>query len=275
MNPRLSSRAFALFAVNFAVLLGAPLRAGGGLHLVGVEEQHRATPAAPLIAGQPATLEILIPPGVAADTLRPHARQFAGAIGAPISLDAEILPSAAIEDTRLIRVRLTPPAVQRVTSLALWLGEFGPVGLTVFPATQPRADLPSLAEALQASRLRLAVCGQGTELRDFLRAHSLDFEDFGTDAPDRLTDDTLLLGALRREDWDRLSGPRAGGHLIGFFPEPALVPGVYTRTDPAARRQLTKVTLPLLSLLPTDPRARETFHQILLQALSPAPSPSR
>lgn len=261
---------------SFAVALlalAAPLAAlaGGGLHLVGVEEQTRAEPSAPLVSGRAATLEILIPPGEDLAKLRPRLRQLAGAISAELPAEMTILPSAAIPDNRVARVRLVPPAVGRVTRLGLWLGEFGPVALTVFPAADKREDIAPLAEALDASRLRLAVCGRSAELRDYLRSQSLEFDDLGPDAPDRLPADTVLLGELLAEDWERLSGPRETGRLIAFVDEPALLPGVYSQPDASARRRFAKVTLPLAPLLATDPRARETLHRLLLDFLPAAP----
>ncbi len=161
-RPMKTPRLFAA-PLLFLGMLGAtaPLRAGGGLHLVGVEEQTRFEAPAPLLAGQPATLELLIPPQVDPATLRPRVRQLAGALGAPLAVDAVILPSAAIEDTRVIRLRLTPSSVQRVTRLALWLGEFGPVALTVFPAADKREDLPPSPPAVSASPSGACKRGRG------------------------------------------------------------------------------------------------------------------
>ncbi|MEY4488963.1 MAG: hypothetical protein RIQ79_1471 [Verrucomicrobiota bacterium] len=241
--------------------------AGGGLNLLGVEEQSRVESSAPLVAGLPATLQILLPPGTSASDLAPRFLQLAGTIARPLPVEAVILPNET--DARVLRLRLTPPAVKRVTRLQLWLGQVGPVDLVVFPPAEKREDLAPLAEALAASRLRLIVCGPSRELRAYLRGQSLEFEDFGADAPEHLAPDTLLLGELASEDWGRLTrDPRAPAtaRLLAFMSEPTLLPGVYTQAAVA-----TKVTLPLVPLLSTDPRARETLHQLLLQVLPAAP----
>ena len=229
-------------------------------------------PAA-LVAGQAVTLELLLPDGHAREPLSPVFRQLsaAGGIAAPLTLDASLAPAAADDDGRLARLRMVPPEVTRVTRLGLWLGESGPLLLTVFPAARPRPDLAPVADALAASRLRLALCGPGRELRAHLRAEGLAFEDLGTEVPDHAPDGALLLATLRPEEWERLAA-RPGGALLAFVEELSPLPGVYARLDGPGQRSLVKVTLPLAARLAGDPRARETFHRLLLQSLS-SPQP--
>jgi hypothetical protein len=242
----------------------------GGLTLIAVEEQARAEPAAPLVAGQPATLHILIPSGEAATDLQPRFVQLAGAMARPLELATSVLPGDV--DSRVVRLRMTPPAVVRFTRLQLWLGPFGPLGVVVFPAGDPREDLSPLAAALEASRLRVLVAGAAPGLREFLRSRSLDFDDHGAGLPRQLSADTVLMGDFTPDDWERLTrDPATRGHLIAFMGEAALLPGIYLQSDPVARRHFAKITLPLTPLLATDPRARETLHTLLLQILLPAP----
>ncbi len=246
--------------------------AGGGLNLIGIEEQNRAEPVAPLVSGQPATLQFLPPPDSSASDLIPRFLQLAGSVARPLTVEAVVLPNDA--DPRVLRLRCTPPTVKRVTRLQLWLGQSGPVELLVFPATEKREDLVPLAEALAASRLSLVVCGRSRELRAYLRAQALEFEDLGTDAPDHLAPDTVLLGELGHEDWERLvRDPRtpANARLLAFVSDPVLLPGVYAQPVAPGGVVATKITLPLVPLLPTDPRARETLHLLLLQTLPAAP----
>ncbi len=266
----------AILRLSLALAFAHPVFAAGGLHLLGVEEQTRAESApAALVAGQPSTLQILVPADTAPADLAPRFAQLAGAIARPLAVEAELLPHPA--DARVARLRLTPPAVTRVTRLALWLGPHGPQTLVVFPAAgaRPREDLAPLADLVSAAQLRILVCGPSVELRAHLRAEKIPFDDQGADPPDRLDADTLLLGHLAAEDWERLSTDRrapASAHLLAFIDDPALLPGVYVQRDPAGRRHLAKITLPLATLLSTDPRARETFHTLLRQALPPLPS---
>lgn len=250
------------------------------LHLLGIEERPpAASTVVALVAGESCTLQILVPADASLAGLSPRFVQLAGAIARPLVVEAEVLPGHA--DARVARLRLTPPAVTRVTRLELWLGPHGPQSLVVFPAasaTHPRKDLAPLAELVSASGLRILVCGPSAELRAHLRSEKIPFEDQGVDPPDRLAADTLLLGHLGAEDWERFSTDRhapGSAHLLVFIDDPALLPGVYAQQDPAGRR-LAKITLPLAPLLATYPSARETFHTLLRQALpSPHNHPSR
>ncbi len=242
--------------------------AGGGIQLLRVSEQTHAESAPALISGLPVTLELLLPPGERTMDLKPRWRQIGGNVSSPLELPSDLKKSTS--DERITLLRVTPPTVKQVTSLQLFVGPFGPVVVVVFPAGERRDDLAPLTEALAASRLRLAVCGQAPGLREFLHAQKLDFEDEGNDAPRQLVSDTLLIGELTPEDWDRLTrDPRASGHLVALVATPQLMPGVYVHhTTPF--HQFIKITLPILPLLSTDPRARETLHLLLLNVLKPA-----
>jgi hypothetical protein len=234
-----------------------------------VSEQARVEPEAALVSAQPATLELLLPPGESTSHLKPRWRQIGGSVTSPLELTCEWLTHPV--DARISLLRVTPPTVTRVTRLQLFVGQFGPVGVVVIPSGEPRVDLASLPEALAASRMRLVVCGRAPGLREFLSTHRLDFEDEGNEPPRQLAPDTLLIGELTANDWDRLArAPRTGGHLLAFIEAPALVPGVYAQRDATTRRHRVKITLPITPLLSTDPRARETLHTLLLQVLEPA-----
>jgi hypothetical protein len=278
MNPRSSSRTFALLAVKVALLLGAPATGAtaAGITLLAVEEQPRPAPEPALVAGQPATLRFLLPPGQSLADLAPRFVQLGGAVAAPLALEAELTADPA--DPRLALLRLTPPPVTRITRLLLWTGQFGPQALTIFPADAAREDHPSLADALRQSRLALLVAGPSEELRQHLRALALPFEDLGERPPRRLERDAILLAAFTPETWQKfapaLADAPADARLLAFVADPALLPGVYpllpADTAPALG---AKITLSLLPLLPADPRARDTFHHLLLNALVPASRP--
>lgn len=224
-----------------------------------------ALPAAPfaLVSGENATLRLLL---TARDAhADPRLFQLADAVARPLDTPVAAEPDPA--DPRALLVRFTAPDVKRPSRLGLRFGDTAPLLFTVLPAT-PRPDHASLADALETSRLRLLVCGPSPELRAWLRAEKVPFDDEGADPPELLAADALLLGTMNEENWKRLAAPRpASGRLLAFVDAPALLPGVYA--EPAARR--AKVTLPLLPALPSDPLARETLRSLLLQALSPSP----
>jgi hypothetical protein len=255
------------------VVIWGNVLAADGVTLLSVENQARVEAAPALVAGQPARLHFLLPPQTSLADAVPHLFQLAGSLARPLPAEVVVQPDPS--DSRLVVISLTPPSVTRVTQFVLQVGKLGSQTLVVFPAATRRDDIAPLAEVLETSRLRLMVCGASPELRAYLRGQKLDFEDFGTDAPDRLAADALLVGLLSDEDWRRLAvDPVAGtiltsGRLLAFVDDPALVPGVYAQPAPAGRSYLAKVTLPLPALLPSDPRARETLAALLRAALAP------
>lgn len=268
--PRLRTFAFALVLTSLGTVQATP--AHRVLELANPEQNAQPVPAPPqppapaLFAGQSSTLRILPAPSPLTDsTLSPTAQlfQLGGALSAP--LDTVISVTSDPADPRLLLVQFTAPPASRPTRFALRIGDAPPIPLHVYPAT--RDDLPSLVDALASSRLTLAVSGPSPELRAWLRTEHLDYEDLGADTPDRIPADTLLLATLTDADWTRLTTRSPDGRLLACIENPPTsIPGVYS--DSLGLR--AKITFPLISLLPSDPRARETFHTLLLQALPPA-----
>ena len=234
-----------------------------------------APSAAPLAltSGEAVTLRLLLPPSSSSrplSELSTRLLQTAGRVAIPLRAEVALAPDPA--DPRVTLATFTAPPLRRVTALELQIDALSPIPLLVFPTDATRDDLPSLADALAASRLRLLVCGRSAELRAFLRAQKLDFEDHGADAPDHLPPATLLVGLLAPEDWDRLSAerPENTGPLLAFVADPLGFGGVYASASAPGRPARVKITLPLPPFLPTDPRARDTLHALLLSALAPA-----
>ncbi len=259
--------AFALVCTCLATVHASP--AHRVLDLVRPELSAQPAPAPPpaLFAGQASTIRILPAESPATENnSAPTAQllQLGGTLAAPLDTVVTVPPDPA--DSRLVLVQFTAPPVSRPTRFALRLGDAPPIPLHVYPAT--RDDLPSLADALASSHLALAVSGSCPELRAWLLAENLEYEDLGHDTPDRIPADTLLLASLADSDWTRLTSHTPDSRLLACIENPLTsLPGVYS--DPLGRR--TKITFPLLPLLPADPRARETLHALLLQALTPAP----
>ena len=233
--------------------------------VLGIEGRPESAADHAIVAAEPCALRVLLPANVAAAELRAELFQIAGRVARPLPGEINILPSP--DDSRIAIVKLTPPAVERITRLTLRLRDHGAINLTVYPAPKTRSDRPVLADVLAASRLKLALCGRSAELRAFFKTHALEFEDLGADAPDTLAPDMLLVGVLSAGDWSRLAASPATGGLLAFVEDASLLPGVYAHARPAA--PATKVTLPLLPALSTDPRAQETLFTLLLSALTP------
>ena len=250
-----------------------PMAGAASIRVIDVADRVADRPLPPaLFAGSPAVLSLLIPPGhLVAPTATGRLYQLGGTVALTLATEVELGPDPA--DPRRLLARFTPPAVDRVTQFALRIGDGPALVLVVYPAGVERPDLPSLAEAFAARRMRLAVCGSAPVLRRWLSSRGHVFDDLGEEAADRVPADTLLVGAVSGEDWRRLADPREGapdGVLLAFVSDPFRLPGVYP--EPAgvgAETRAWKITLPLLPNLNDDPRASDAFHQLIHQALSP------
>jgi hypothetical protein len=252
------------FAVLLLALIGNT-PAFAEVTVLGIEGRFAPTAEHAIVSAEPCALRVLLPANITTAGLRADLFQIAGRVARPLPGEINIIPSP--DDSRIAIVKLTSPAVERVTRLTLRLHDLGAINLIVYPAPKTRSDQPVLADVLAASRLKLAVCGRSAELRAFLKTHALEFEDLGADVPDTLAPDMLLVGVLSVGDWSRLAASPAKGGLLAFVDDASLLPGVYTHARPAA--PATKVTLPLLPALSTDPRAQETLFMLLLTALTP------
>ena len=251
--------------VALMLMLGGNIPAFADVIVLGIEGRPAPATEHAIVATEPCALRVLLPPNVTTAGLRADLFQIAGQVARPLPGEINIIPSP--DDSRIAIVKLTPPAVERVTRITLRLGDLGTINIIVYPAPKTRSDRPVLADVLATSRLKLAVCGRSAELRAFLKTHAIEFDDLGADAPDTLAPDMLLVGVLSAGDWSRLAASPAKGGLLAFVDDASLLPGVYAHARPAALA--TKVTLPLLPALSTDPRAQETLFTLLLTALTP------
>ena len=261
-------KAAAMVLLALAITSLAPTSRADAPALLGIAGRPTVAHPPALTGGERVTLRLLADRAVTPAASSARLFQLAGAVAKPVEapVDLEIDPA----DSRVLLVRFTPPPVSRVARLALRFDDGDPLLLHILPA-EPRADLSPLAGALADARLRLLVCGKSPELRAWLHAEKLDFEDLGVDPPRHPPAGALLLGPMSEEDWDRLgAADLPSSPCLAFVDTPGLLPGVYA--EPAARR--AKATLPLLPNLPFDPLARRTLHALILQVLSPANRPS-
>lgn len=261
-------KAAAMVLLALAITSLAPTSRAGAPALLGVAGRPAVANPPALTGGESVTLRLLADHAVTPAASSARLFQFTGAVAKPV--EAPVALEIDPADPRVLLVRFTPPPVSRVARLALRFDDAEPLLLHVLPAG-PRNDLSPLADALADARLRLLVCGKSPELRAWLRAEKLDFEDVGADPPLHPPADTLLIGPMSEEDWDRLGAADSPSRpCLAFVDTPGLLPGVYA--EPAARR--AKATLPLLPDLPFDPLARRTLHALILQVLSPSHRPA-
>lgn len=249
------------------LLLPAASSSAQALKLVGTPTRTWASPSLPVQSGESVAMEMLLMPGTDMTAVRADIVQVAGTVAAPLDTTVTITPSP--RDERLAVVSFTAPTVTRITRLQLRLTDHTRWPLVVFPPDGKDESHPDLSELFKSTRLQLLVCGRSGELRDYLRAQNLKFEDLGADPPRRLRADEILIGEISKtEDWERLASPDAGGFLIASVDDPSLLPGIHTtRRDSGI---VSKVTLPLFPLLSDNPQARETLFQLLLGALTAA-----
>ncbi|MBC8010002.1 MAG: hypothetical protein H7067_07890 [Burkholderiales bacterium] len=269
MNTPASLLRPAGLALALILAASAPLRASTAqVRLLGLLDRPTLVAGEALVSGQAVSLRVLLPPNIPAAEVRAALFQIAGTVARPLDTPIDLRPDPA--DPRIVTAHFTPPAVTRVSTLWLRFTGLGVIPFAVFPDPATRTDQASLADALRLGHLRIVVCGESPELRAFLRDHALAFEDLDRDAPDSLEADTVLLGLLSDADWRRLAAPDSPGRLLAFVEDASLVPGVYSQPRSTPGAFAAKITLPLPTLLATDPRARATLHTLLFQALAPA-----
>lgn len=211
--------------------------------------------------------------------------QLASGVAAPLQRDVPITPEFSFEDrTYLPAVCVLPslPAVQRRTTMLLKLkaADSGTssasrsLTLIVYPAAEPDAWKKTFAARLSRSGLRrLAVFGEGTALRQFLRLRKVAFEDLGQEWPGEFDGQTFYLGETSAPAPPRLAD-LPGTRLVLFksqADEPILPAGVY-QSSVGEGGSVWKVTLPNLFVLPgSHPDAEATLDEIFRAALEPRP----
>ncbi len=266
MKPR--ARLLLGSVLGLALALAAPAAAETAL-VLGLADEPAAAPSPPaLLSGATVGLRLLLPADRRAAESSARLLQTAGPLAAPLPVEVRL--TADPGDPRLTLAVFEAPPVRRVTTFLLEIDRLAPIPLQVYPAA-PRADLPSLADALHRSGVRLQVSGRSATLRAQLLAEKLDFEDLGPDAPDHLEPGALLVADLEPAAWQALreglaEAPR-GFRLLAFVSDPDVLPGIYPSAGLSGDiATCAKITLPVLERLPTDPRARETLHRLLLLA---------
>jgi hypothetical protein len=240
-----------------------------------------------VVAGQPAEIPLAVrAPADAPMKLRVQLFQAATSIAAPVGSAVEIgevvirggAPHAAVDATiPMPAVKAPTQFVARFSAKVGGSDELVPAGvvrLVAYPSNAMDA-LRSLARTMErVSGLRFGVFGRSKEIRAFFKEQKIPFRDLGQSLPDRIDGGLLAIGSLEdSKESDRGFRPGTASNLILFTPDPTLASGVYTSSTRDGT--VTKVTLPILVRLPTDPLSQHTFLQILTQhyrAMTPSDS---
>lgn len=141
----------------------------------------------------------------------------------------------------------------------------GGIRLFVYPEDLA-APLRKLALHGNTPGCPLGIFGTKPDIRAFLKAHKVEFEELGERLPADPQPRMLCIGdasAKDLEDWLRRRPAQAGVRLVVFLADPWSLPGIYTTTDRSLR--LSKVTAPVLENLADDPQSQDTFVNILMQ----------
>ncbi len=212
--------------------------------------------------------------------------QIARNLSAPLGRDIAVPEPVIFEKQtrRNVRIPITLPDVKRRTEVIVWFraesadGEknerTGQTRLFIYPQDQTEELAVSLERVQKDAGVSLAVFGESKHIRAFLEQSGIPFTDAGSELPPTLKADALYLGEI---DPHALATRRfANARIIFFSPDPALPPGVYTTIRGSGL--FTKVTLPILDTLATNPQSQLTFIDILRHSLdasvfTPADSP--
>lgn len=202
--------------------------------------------------------------------------QVTDSVALPLQKGRSLAEAPTTEDMPgVITVRLELPEVKRKTQVAVrfYSGqkpseEIGGARVWVYPPV----NWGPVARSLKESGTRLGVFGRGEELRAFLKRRGLEFSDLSDGVPVKAEPGVLAVGAVPYGVWletkPRLAG--VGGRLVVFAEDAPGLPGVYTTASGTGA--VTQVTLPVAGMLAGDPRAEDTFLQIIEQQLHSAPA---
>ncbi|RRJ96610.1 hypothetical protein Ga0100231_022670 [Opitutaceae bacterium TAV4] len=248
-------------------------------------------PAAPTsfaaFGGQSVTVDLHIPADIDRTKIIVKVFQLSQKIAVRLK-DDTTLDKLLDSGTDILRVQM--PDVKSITSLLFSFHNpskdqktatrLGDLRFRVYPNIPLREKARPLADAIRQyqtnnpTSLPAILLVGDTEtlapLRAFLAACDIPFEDghnsLDVDAPSA---SVLHLGYLPANS-TRDTFPAFGeGHWLLFAAAiaPELFPGVYSTTTPGG--VFTKVTLPLLPRLATDPQAQETMLHLITEAVRP------
>ncbi|MFA6961372.1 MAG: hypothetical protein WC205_11525 [Opitutaceae bacterium] len=247
------------------------------LVVLGSEESRAGTtPGIAVASGGTATVDLLIPASVDRANLWFDLRQVSGTMTLPLGEMQPFtgLPMEKSPSDNIARVGITVPKLERKSQIIVrfFLKTEPPVNLgLVRLVVYPPVDWTPLSRRLKKDGPNLLVFGQEEGLRTFFKSHDIAFADLGGNLPERLENEDLAVGSVTSREWndrkDRLVSE--GGRMIALVADPDALPGVYA--TPLGVGMVTKVTLPVLAKLSSDPRSEELLFQLIEQQLNSAP----
>jgi hypothetical protein len=266
-------KAFALLLTFMTTLLGAESPAPitvTAARLAG-ETPSNLLPEFHVFCGNPAeiSLEVEAPLG-SSISLVADSFQVTSGISAPLG---RALPVAEALDFktqthRVIAASFPVPDVERRTELRLRIKDLASPAKSVAELrlyVYPRDLLQGFksAFAVEGAEPALSVFGPAKAIREFLEAQKIPFNDCGQEPPDEFRSGAIYLGESKTEPLATRLARSDAARLVYFSQDPGLLPGTYrTRTG---QQMVTKISLPILANLLTNPLSQETLTQILLE----------
>lgn len=249
---------------------------------VKVEPIEAPKPIAEVFGGSPAAFRVSVEaPAGAKVTLTYDLLQVTDQLVAPFETGKSLGPPLVFDQAGLRSIPIEIPAPE-VTGRSRFLARIQADGLQekdsapravatldVYPAPKPGERAAGLAKTQERSGIRLAVCGESAALRAFLAAEGIAFVDLGPEFPEEAGADRLVAAEVPAR---KLGSLRTGRLRRALFlvPDSPLPPGVYERQ--AEDRVLTKVTLPVLDGIATNPPRQHLLIDLLHQNLHTAES---
>lgn len=181
-----------------------------------------------------------------------------------------------------IEAKVPVPEVKGLAKMLLVFREVGqaasgdtiptkPIFFDVYPRPKRSEWSDLIAAAEKQDGFSLCVFGESPRIREFLDVHSIDFRDLGKNFPNRFPADGLAVGEVTEDDMERYRPHSESGRkiffLVGDRTQPKPLPGIYEISTPTGI--LSKVTLPLLSELQSNPKVQTAFLDLLIRNLNP------
>lgn len=234
-----------------------------------VESAKSDAPEIAVFGGDEAALRLRVESpgdGVTYDLL-----QIGGGLTAPLVSNQKLKLPAEATRSQAVEVRLPVPEVKGPTRMLVRFhaakNASAQAFLDVFPRPASGQWRDALAKAEKSTDRQLAVFGESPHLREFFAKNDIAFRDLGSDFPENFPPDAIAIGEVTTTTLERHRPEPGAGRQIVFVEDRLVLPGIYESRGPEGA--LTKVTLPILAGLSSDPKSQTSFLDLLHHNLEP------
>lgn len=248
-----------------------------GLNLA-ISVSVHAAPSAPVTGGTSSNIIVTLP--IAADTnILAILQQNTNGLNMPLNTNDITVAPLPKNNNNPFNITLQVPKTEKPYHATLTLFEQNTqhpsllskqalitLPLTIYPQEDPASTGRSINQKQQENNIRLVISGNDPRLQSFLSARKINYDTIDS-IPANPESGALYLGAITGHELKKLPNSAAAARLLLIVGDAGLPPGIYT-TLTASGGAITKVTLPILNDLETNPRNREIFLNLLNQHLS-------